>query len=409
MKNRGLVVLVIGAMALLALPLGLWLWVRLGTRAHLASRQLAELRAQGQPVALAELAGPPIAEADNAAAGLFALGPQLKTLEPATSAYLTGADQPGWPSAAQLAAAATALAGHDALFTELDEVSRRPAYQPAADYSKPPTAVSQEALDRAQDLRQAQRVLRMRVATQLAAGQTAEARQTCLTMLRLARHAQREPLLNGYLMARAVRFSALEALAESLAGMPPTDTERQQIAEELARHDPVGAWRHALATERVFGIASFDEIKQQGAGFLTNWLWDDDLSRYLTLIDQSMPDLRERLPVAPPASGASGRLGALTNQVESSIQRAAEAVRHDIAALRAARILVALAGRSPQAGPPTAAELGLPPELLADPFAQGRLVIKPAPAGGWLVYSVGPNGQDDGGNPQRDIILELKP
>ncbi len=409
MKNRGLVVLVIGAMALLALPLGLWLWVRLGTRAHLASRQLVELRAQGQPVALAELAGPPLAEADNAAAGLAALGPQLKALEPATSAFLTDADQPGWPSAAQLAAAAAALAGHDALFIALDDVSRRSAYQPAADYSKPPAAVSQEALDRQQDVRQALRVLRTRVSTQLAAGQTAEARQTCLTMLRLARHAQQEPLLNGYLMARAIRFSALEALAESLAGTAPTSAERQQIAEELARHDPVGAWRHALATERVFGIASFDEIKQQGAGFLTNWLWDDDLSRYLTLIDQSMPDPRERLPVAPPASGARGRLGALTNQVESSLQRAAEAVRRDIAALRAARILVALAGRSPQAGPPTAAELGLPSELLADPFAQGRLVIKPAPAGGWLVYSVGPNGQDDGGNPQRDVVLELKP
>lgn len=409
MKSRGLVVLVLGAMVLLALPLGFWLWVRLGTRAHLASRQLAELRAQGQPITLTELARLPIAEADNAAAGLAALGPQLKSLEPATSAFLTDADQPGWPSAAQLASATAALAGQDALFTALDEVSRRSAYQPAADYSKPPSAVSQEALDRAQDLRLPQRVLRMRASTQLAAGQIAEARQTCLTMLRLARHAQQEPLLNGYLMARAIRFSALEALAESLAGMPPTATERQQIAEELARHDPVGAFRHALITERAFGIASFDEIKQHGAGFLTNWFWNDDLSRYLTLLDQSMPSPRERLPVAPPALGASGRLGALTNQVESSLQRAAEAVRRDIAALREARILVVLAGRSPQAAPPTPTELGLPPELLADPFAQGLLVIKPSPAGGWLVYSVGPNGQDDGGDPKLDVVLELSP
>jgi hypothetical protein len=403
MKNRGLVILVIGGFALAALPLIFWLWVRLGTRAYLAPRQLAELRKQGHPVTLAEIAGPPVAESDNAAAGLAALAPQLKRLEPATTAFLVDSDQPGWPSPAQLAAATTALAGQDTLFTQLDQATRRPAYRPAADYTKAPDAVLKEAFARQGQLRLVFRALRMRAATQLAAGQGAEARQSCLMLLRLARHAEQEPLLNGHLMTRAIRFSAFETLAEALSGGGPSEVERGEIAKELSQHDPAGAYRHALVTERAFGIASFEGLK----GLLTSWYWNDDLSRYLTLFEPAVS--ANHKPALPPAATGTSYLGAMSRGAESSVSLASQAANRDLAAVRAARILVALAGQPPRATPPSAAELELPADIFADPFRQGALIVKPSFAGRWLIYSVDANGQDDGGDRKRDLVLELAP
>ena len=39
------------------------------------------------------------------------------------------------------------------------------------------------------------------------------------------------------------------------------------------------------------------------------------------------------------------------------------------------------------------------PAVPRDPFSQGALIYRPQPGGIWLVYSVGPDGQDDQGNP----------
>ena len=45
---------------------------------------------------------------------------------------------------------------------------------------------------------------------------------------------------------------------------------------------------------------------------------------------------------------------------------------------------------------PKLTELGLPAETITDPFTGEPLHVKKTPQG-WLVYSVGPNFQDDGG------------
>ena len=46
---------------------------------------------------------------------------------------------------------------------------------------------------------------------------------------------------------------------------------------------------------------------------------------------------------------------------------------------------------------PKLSDLGLPAETIVDPFNGGSLHVKKTPRG-WLVYSVGPNFKDDGGN-----------
>ena len=49
-----------------------------------------------------------------------------------------------------------------------------------------------------------------------------------------------------------------------------------------------------------------------------------------------------------------------------------------------------------QTDEPTLADLGLPTEVTTDPFNGRPLVLKKT-ADGWLIYSVGTNQKDDGG------------
>jgi hypothetical protein len=68
------------------------------------------------------------------------------------------------------------------------------------------------------------------------------------------------------------------------------------------------------------------------------------------------------------------------------------------ASIRAMRVLNALQAHTPTGSnkTPNLSELGLPPEAVVDPFTGESLHVKRMPQG-WLVYSVGPNMEDDGG------------
>ena len=69
------------------------------------------------------------------------------------------------------------------------------------------------------------------------------------------------------------------------------------------------------------------------------------------------------------------------------------------ARVRSLRVLNALQGRVPAGSDkiPKLSELGLPVETTIDPFNGEPLHVKRLPQG-WLVYSVGRDLQDDGGD-----------
>jgi hypothetical protein len=411
MKRRNpLAWLVLALLVLAALAGAVVVWIRLATQGSQAPRRLEALRAQGQPVLLADLAGPAVPDDRNAAAGLAGLAPEIKPLEPAVNAFLVDADKLSWPTPEQVAAATGALAGQEPLFAKLAEVVARPAYRPTADYTKPPSAVTADALDRQQQNRLVLRLLMVRARTQLAAGQLVAARQSCLTMLRLARQLEGEPFLNGYLVACAARRSAVQTLATVLAAGEPSRDERQTFEAELAQHGPRAALRRALASERTFGIVSFEEIKSASSGWLMDWYWDDDLARYLELIDDAANDTGPTAlgrQATAEETGMAAYLGRLTQNVRPAVTAARQASDRDLANLRCVRILLALSGRSPQGPPPVATELGLPAAEVADPYSSSPLLVRVGPQG-WTVYSVGPDGRDDGGDAARDLALPPK-
>jgi hypothetical protein len=142
------------------------------------------------------------------------------------------------------------------------------------------------------------------------------------------------------------------------------------------------------------------------------WYCDDDLARYLVLIDDAARDMGPtalRPRIVAPEAGRAADFGRLTSAVRPAVAAARQASDRDLAAVRSLRILLALAGRAPQGPPPVATELGLPAAEVADPYSSGPLLIRADPQG-WTVYSVGSDGRDDGGNAagDRDLLLPLR-
>ena len=93
------------------------------------------------------------------------------------------------------------------------------------------------------------------------------------------------------------------------------------------------------------------------------------------------------------------RVGPFTSQIMPALRAARVASVRTEAEFRSLRVLNALL-RLEQAGggaEPTLADLGLPPDVVTDPFNGEPLHFKKL-VDGWLVYSVGANQQDDGGD-----------
>jgi len=85
-------------------------------------------------------------------------------------------------------------------------------------------------------------------------------------------------------------------------------------------------------------------------------------------------------------------------QVAEPVQQATRAIARGVAAAHVARVaLAANAYRRGSGRPPaTVPELGLDREATLDPFSGQPLIYRPT-EGGFVVYSVGDNGRDDGG------------
>ena len=81
--------------------------------------------------------------------------------------------------------------------------------------------------------------------------------------------------------------------------------------------------------------------------------------------------------------------------------------------MRCLRVLNALQGRAEKSDPeptdpqvPKLSQLGLPTEATIDPFTGKPLHVKRLPEG-WLIYSVGKDLKDDGGEVEDDVEAAL--
>jgi hypothetical protein len=389
------------AIAILLIANALFGW-RTGTR---LGERLAALRQAGEPIRIAELGREPIPPEKNADTFLRRAAHDLEAIEKELNAAYPRVGYPKGPSTpAEQEKLEKLFAAYPGLMPLLEQAADAPDHDPQLDASVPRIQFLQACMDLAGRHRPLYRVLRARSAMLLSKGRPDDAVATQLVPLRLTRHWRREPMLLGYLVTAVGEYTAAEVINQVLQAGPVSPVTRQAIETGLARHDTMEGYAWALRTERALSLDTAREIP--AATFWIMRLFTNGVMlRLLDLYDRHLEDasrpylqVAEKRKTAPPARVGLNPYGGLVTLLEPGLISGLEAADRVRAMVRSLHVLNALQARVPPGGDqaPPLGDLGLPAEATIDPFDGEPLRMKKSPRG-WMVYSVGRNGVDDGG------------
>ena len=356
--------------------------------------RIASLKAEGQPVTIADVSSKAASPDDDAAAILQEVSEDIETVALALAPFWD-ADRPPWGhlNDADRETIRAVFDAHPDLIPTLERAARASEYRVVIPSTRPPLAV----LPHVQFLRSIGRILSTRAMLFHADGKPDEALDTCVTLLQLCRHFDQEPALISHLVAIACRSIAVEAANAILRGEGVSQAARANLEAELARHDMPAAYRDALVEERAVGIASFRQHLDRIGYLPVRVIFLNDMSDYLDLMGRQIETAQAPYHVAVKQLIDTKDLGLLTSLSVPPLGQTREATARSIAKLRCLRILNAMASRSDVAEDASLDELDLPAEVLTDPFTGDPLLLKQTEEG-WIVYSVGADGKDDGGD-----------
>jgi hypothetical protein len=397
LKWIGIVVVGLVAIALIASALFIWIT---GSRLE---RQVAAIRATGDPVTIADLARPPIPPEKNAATYLDRARADMQAIEKEVEDVHSATTCPGYllPPKDQKAIKA-AFAAYPNVLPLLEQAAACPDYDPELDYTAPAGQFIQQMLLLSSRTRPPARILGYRADLLVAEGKQDEAVRTSLLTLRLARHFDRNPTIVGYLMALAIRGSAIERANEALQTGPVSKEVRNALDAELAVHERMEGLKWAMKSERAYSLSSglsqvelFGGLRFLGRGMVNMWMSDYLylVGPYVSAADDPATFPGKARAIALPKSQSFPAV-----LVQPAIIAYNDAVTRMQALIRCLHVLNALQAHATPDGDavPQLSSLGLPVATTTDPFNGKPLNVKKTPQG-WLVYSVGPNLVDDGG------------
>lgn len=396
--------LFVGALVAVALVVGGFVNWRSDVRFE---QQLSQLRAEGQPVRISDLAGKPIAPEDNAVTYLRRAKDDLEAIQKEVGAAEDAAPQAdqeamdeGRLTPALVGPVRAALEAYPAGVALVLRAADCRDYASPLDFTTDARTFQEALLSQVGLSRAAVRVLNYRAMLLAAEGKPDESLATSIAMLRLTRHFDREPTMVSHMVALAYRGVYLPSVNRVLRTGAVSAAAHDALEEELKRHDLVEAAREALRTERAFGLTLIhDMFADKRIGWLP-WVkkyrsdYVDDIGQVIEVASSppwpSAP--REKFTTAVERSGTRVQL------LAPGLQAMQDAVCRAQAQLRCLRILNVLTRSNlpADAAEPKLTDLGLPADVLVDPYNGEPLRLKKLPEG-WLIYSVGKNLKDDGG------------
>ncbi len=318
-------------------------------------RRVAALHKAGQPVSLVDLARPELRPKDNAATHLRQAQLDVNAIQKEVSAALDAApkaDQDrfdeGELSPALKSALQAAFAAHPQVVPQIEWAATCSAYAPPLDTSTDTATFQEAVMANSNDFRNVMRVLNYRALLQLSDGDSQAALRTCLVMFSLCRLYDSQPLLNSYLVSLACRGLTVGVANRALRTNPLTDDSRDELDAELARHETIEPFEHALATERSFGLQRYRELGHEiplGSFIGLPWL-KNDASGYCDLFAEAIGLVGLPSAKSQPALADSlvvENAGPLAGSVVPALQAVFEATCRVRARLRALRVLNALA------------------------------------------------------------------
>ncbi len=378
--------------------------VLVSTTSSRLEKQIAAIREAGDPVCLADLARDPIPAEEDAAVFLQRARDGIEAIDrELADVYQSEGYDEGLLKEEEFSAIQAAFEAYPDVIPLLQQAGACPDYNPSSDYTVDSDQFLSDLLPRIQDSRRGVRVLWARVVLLLSRGERQEALQTCLIMLRLDGHYQREPVLIGYLVSLACRGVALDATNRVLRSGQLLEQDRRVLDAELALADDLEGLKRVLKGERTFGLDRFRAEHGREFWFFARAFWNREESGYLDLIEQYLAvnhrpygEVMASLDAYEAKGGVPHVMAKLSLPALRMERWATERSR---AQLRCVRVLNALQGyiEEHEGAEPKLSDLGLPPDVTTDPFSGKPLTMKKLPEG-WLIYSVGKNLKDDGGS-----------
>ncbi|MAG93628.1 MAG: hypothetical protein CMJ48_07750 [Planctomycetaceae bacterium] len=406
---------------LLALALGYNAFRSWQASSQLEAR-LAKLREQGAALTLDELDSPALPEEDNAQTWIRRARPHTEQLSKLLREYYATEEyQSLRPNAEQQKLLREAFEQHAKAFSHYQRAASCVGYQSDWRIGPQPSESLAVNMENVSETREVLRHCRARASWLLAENKTDETLTLGLQMLALSRHVEYEPMVMGYLVSLACRAMSLNVIGAVLERSPLTDARRQEIDSALAECESADGFQHALDSERIYGLASFRQIVGGTLQSMVMWTFKSDACDYLDLMEdmkQAAPrprhEIAERLDgIAAKDVGPRQGVGMLTALAAPAILQARNAHDRHLARMRCVRLLNALQGRWP-GGIPTEPDLDAFPGSegwRVDPFTGESLIVRVSEEA-VVVYSVGVNGTDDGGDfeEQKDqgVRIELE-
>jgi hypothetical protein len=363
--------------------------------------QLAALRAAGEPLTWNDLQPKPIPPEKNAATYLRRAESDLDAIFKELGPIWDRRDRYDRPlGAEEQKMVQAAFDAYPKVMPLLEHAAACEEYDPRIE---PAAIVSEVDLDRLTKHRTVARVLAVRTLYFVSKNQCDEAVRDSILLMSLARHFEREPLVIGYMVAVACAGVGLDAAHEVLEAGAVSKDLRKKLDSELARYEHFDGYRWAMRTERIAGLEQYAAIPARNI-WPIRAQWNYDESKYLELMDQSLKSVslsyvevnanRQRISAA-----LQSRFCTLAREVFPAMQITYDATLRNRAWARCLRVINALQARVPPGSNvvPKLSELGLPAEATMDPFTDKPLAVKKLPDG-WLVYSVGEDLEDNGGD-----------
>jgi hypothetical protein len=365
--------------------------------------KLAAIKAVGDPVRLADLVRKYIPPEQNSATYLFRAKDDMNAAVNEVSDLKSYQDWRYDPE--DLKKIKDTLDAYPKIYPLLQQAAACLDFSSQLDCNLPPSKFMEAVCDQVNSGRSSARYLRARAKLLLFQGDRDGAMQSAVLMFQLSRQFEHEPLLINYLVIKAIEYNATECANEVLQAGPVSNQTRAALDDELALHGSLEHLRTALKSERAYSMDSL--IGQVGGPWIFSNLWQlSILNLFEEILNYSLSPYSDWVakidmkPTTPNSmfSVIADQTNLMANLMTPAFRSTLIAAYRTQAQIRAIRIINALQKKNPAESNtmPTMAELDLPDEVGIDPFNGKPMIIKKLPDG-WLVYSVGENLKDDGG------------
>ncbi|MEX2316188.1 MAG: hypothetical protein WD669_03485 [Pirellulales bacterium] len=381
--------------------------------------RVAAIRAAGDPASIADLAPPSIPDAENAAATIERIEPRLKAFSLEYVAFDQSPlgkeldemeDRGEPPTKAQIDAIRAILARYPDIVQALADAAKCETYASRLDFSLGSQKLIEQIIHLQDTIRTAARFSSWRMDVLTADGRNEEAVKVGIETYRLAKLYESEPSMVSMLVAIAIRGNVVEHIYDALAAGPVSPAVCAALDQELARLEDPERMIRTLKSERAI-CAGYDGLfpgqPYPIMAHVFGWMVKSYLIGALDYTDECVrlagtPWTEVNAKLGPADAPRSTGHGILADLLTPALRASFEANARTLAIARALRIQIALRQFAEKNGREATGleELTLPADTTADPFSGKPLRLKRTDDS-WVIYSVMPNGVDDGGDFRR--------